>query len=197
MPKCPTVIVVAAEVPQGAGDVSCTEGVGDLLGKLCLNNLPWVLSTTPSFFGALRLLVAAEGDLVCSMRDRLAQGSFGACIAEAVLARPHAEGWLVLPANMPDIQSETLRLLAEGLSASSLVFPQYKGLRGFPVGFGPEFFSELIALQVHERGTQRLLARYPGHAVDVDDPAVLQHGWGGVSVPARRVVQRLNAYQSQ
>lgn len=197
MPTCPTVIVVAAEVPQGADDVSCTEGVGDLLGKLCLSKLPWLLSTTPSFFGALRLLVGGDGELVCSMGDRLAQGSFGACIAEAVLARPHSEGWLVLPANMPDIQPETLRLLAEGLSSFSLVFPQYKGLRGYPVGFGPEFFSELIALQVHERGTQRLLARYPGHAVDVDDPAVLRHGWGGVSVPTGQVVKRLNTYQSQ
>ncbi|MES2887421.1 MAG: NTP transferase domain-containing protein, partial [Pseudomonadota bacterium] len=109
-------------------------------------------------------------------------------------------GWLVLPGSMLRVHPATLRRLADDLAAHSLVFPEYKGLRGYPVGFGPEFFSELMALQLHERSTQRLLARYPGHAVEVDDPEVLCHDWEATaagSLPARHLIDGFHTYQRQ
>ena len=117
-----------------------------------------------------------------------------------MLARPHSPGWLVLP-GMLQVRPATLWRLADDLAAFSLVFPEYQGLRGYPVGFGPEFFSELMALQFHERSTQRLLARYPGHAVEVDDPGVLCHDWEATtaagSLPARHLIDGFHTHQRQ
>jgi molybdenum cofactor cytidylyltransferase len=197
MAGCPTIIVVATEVPDGTAGAGVMAGLAGVLSQVALSGLPWVVVTTPSLMGALRQQVGGEGKLVCAMADRLAQGSFGSCIASAVLARPQSPGWVVLPCSMPKIRPSTLKMLADQLAVSSMVFPHYKGLPGFPVGFGPEFFSELIALQMHERGTQRLLARYPGHAVDVEDPEVLRHGWGGASVSTRHFFEGVNAHQGQ
>jgi molybdenum cofactor cytidylyltransferase len=45
-------------------------------------------------------------------------------------------------------------------------------LRGHPVAFSPELYSELASLTGDE-GARRLVARYPSFAVDVDDPGVL------------------------
>ncbi len=197
MAGCPTIIVVAAEVPDDTAGEGPLSGLAGVLQQVESSALPWVVVTTPVSMGVVRLQVPAEGRLVCAMADRLAQGAFGSCIASAVLARPQSPGWLVLPCSMPDIQPSTLCQLADQLTAFSLVFSQYQGLRGYPVGFGAELFSELITLQVRARGVPRLFARYPGHAVDVEDPAVLRHGWeGGPSTP-RRLVKGLDAYQGQ
>lgn len=198
MSGCPTIVVVAAEVPDDTTGDSVLSGLGEVIHQVEASSLPWVVVTPPAWMGVLREQVPVEGRLIAAMADRLAQGSFGACIASAVLARPQSPGWVVLPSSMSAIQSTTLKTLAEQLASFSLVFPQYKGLRGYPVGFGPELFSELITLQAHVRGVQRLLARYPGHAVDVNDPAVLRHGWeGGPSMPPRHFVEGFNAYQGQ
>jgi molybdenum cofactor cytidylyltransferase len=40
------------------------------------------------------------------------------------------------------------------------------------VGFGTELYSELVRLSGDE-GARRLVARYPAHGVEVDDPGVL------------------------
>jgi molybdenum cofactor cytidylyltransferase len=40
------------------------------------------------------------------------------------------------------------------------------------VGFGAELYSELAKLSGDE-GARRLVARYPAHAVEVDDPGVM------------------------
>ncbi|MFM8637611.1 MAG: nucleotidyltransferase family protein, partial [Betaproteobacteria bacterium] len=53
------------------------------------------------------------------------------------------------------------------------VYPLHRGRRGHPVGFSAELASELMRLNGDE-GARRLVARYPGHALDVDDAGVLQ-----------------------
>jgi molybdenum cofactor cytidylyltransferase len=97
----------------------------------------------------------------------------GVSIAAGVLAAASAPGWLILPGDMPQISPATLRAVAARLMSDPVVFAQYKGRRGHPVGFGAEMYSELIALQGDE-GARRLLARYAAQAVEVDDPGVLQ-----------------------
>ena len=78
----------------------------------------------------------------------------GDSIAAAVRATPDANGWLILPGDLPLIQSATLRLLAdallEGLAGAAgpyqAVMPVCNGQRGHPVGFSAELFSELVQL---------------------------------------------------
>ena len=82
-------------------------------------------------------------------------------------------GWLVLPADMPLVRSETILRLAQALPWHTLVYPQYQGRRGHPVGFSGELASELVRLTGDE-GARRVVARYPGHAIDVEDAGVLQ-----------------------
>ncbi len=96
----------------------------------------------------------------------------GDSIAAGVAARPGASGWLVLPADMPLVQPSTLVTVAAVIGAQPVAYAQYQGRRGHPVAFGAELFSELVRLS-GEEGARRILARFPGQAVEVDDPGVL------------------------
>ena len=59
----------------------------------------------------------------------------GDSIAAAVRATPQANGWLILPGDLPLIQSATLQLLAQALQECDVVIPVCRGQRGHPVGF--------------------------------------------------------------
>ncbi len=96
----------------------------------------------------------------------------GYSISCGVGARPDATGWLILPGDMPMVKPETLQAVARALEQNTVAYAQYRGQRGHPVGFGAELFSELATLSGDE-GARRLLARYPAHGVEVDDPGVL------------------------
>ena len=54
----------------------------------------------------------------------------------------------------------------------AVVYAQYRGRRGHPVGFAAELYSELTALTGDE-GARRVIARYPAFAVERDDPGML------------------------
>lgn len=96
----------------------------------------------------------------------------GYSIAAGVVMCPDSAGWLVLPADMPLVLPTTLRAIASCLTEHAVVYAQYRGRRGHPVGFSAELYSELAALSGDE-GARRLVARYPAFAVEVDDPGVL------------------------
>ncbi len=96
----------------------------------------------------------------------------GYSIAAGVAARSDATGWLILPADMPMVQPATLRHVADELDSHAIAYAQYRGLRGHPVAFAAELYSELVMLTGDE-GARRLLARYPAQGVEVDDPGVL------------------------
>ncbi len=96
----------------------------------------------------------------------------GLSIAAGVQASPHAGGWLVLPADMPLVRAETLRVVADALRHHPVVYAQHQGRRGHPVGFSSELYSELSRLTGDE-GARRIVARYPAMPIDVDDHGVL------------------------
>ena len=96
----------------------------------------------------------------------------GYSISVGVNARPNASGWLVLPGDMPLVQPATLQAVARQLAHHAVAYAQYKGRRGHPVGFSSELYSELVTLSGDE-GARRLIARYPAHGLEVDDPGVL------------------------
>jgi molybdenum cofactor cytidylyltransferase len=96
----------------------------------------------------------------------------GHSIAAGVAATGDAEGWLIVPADMPMLKASSILAVAQALEQYPVSFAQYKGQRGHPVGFNAELYSELIGLQGDE-GARRILARYPSQGVEVDDPGVL------------------------
>jgi len=84
----------------------------------------------------------------------------GDSIAAAVRATPQASGWLILPGDLPLIQSETLRAVAAALSDRDVVVPVYRGQRGHPVGFSACCGPELLGL----KGNQGAAAVVRAHA---------------------------------
>jgi molybdenum cofactor cytidylyltransferase len=78
----------------------------------------------------------------------------------------------VLPGDMPMVRTATLLEVARELARHAVVFAQHKGMRGHPVGFSAELYSELTSLRGDE-GARRLVARYPAVGIEVDDPGVL------------------------
>lgn len=130
--------------------------------------------TTEAFADAARRSVAARDVVV--LPEVGSPGTeplgMGYSIAAGVSASHDAGGWLILPGDMPMVQTATLRAVAEQLAYHPVVYAQYHGRRGHPVGFGAELYSELATLRGDE-GARRLVARYPAFGVEVDDPGVL------------------------
>lgn len=144
------------------------------LAHAIASRLPVVVVTTPLLAPAAHRLVAARDVVVLSDRD--SNGSpqpigMGHSIAAGVSASGDADGWLILPADMPLVQPATLLAVAAGLERYPVCYAQYRGMQGHPVGFGTELYSELTALQGDE-GARRIVARYAAQPIVVDDPGV-------------------------
>lgn len=188
----PTVIVLA-EPPSEAsrarseplGAMAAFSGLDTTLRRVLDSGLPMLLvAPHEQAAPALSLLPSKDILAVSGPRplhpraDWLVQ-----CIASAVMARPQASGWLLLPAHMPMLQSSTLQAVAQGLQAQGpIVFPCHRHLRGHPVGFSAELFSELVRLG-SEQDLRRLTARYPSIDIEVNDPGI--HLVPEVPVPAQ------------
>lgn len=84
------------------------------------------------------------------------------------------DGCLVCLADMPFIESSTYRLIADRLTRCAIVLPCYHTRPGNPVGFGADFFDQLLDLSGDVGG--RAVTETNQDAVvelAVDDPAVL------------------------
>lgn len=71
----------------------------------------------------------------------------GDSIAAAVRATADAAGWLVLPADLPLVRSDTLRAVAGALAQHAVVIPLHQGQRGHPVGFSAACRDALLGLK--------------------------------------------------
>ena len=178
----PAVIVLAAgrgsrflgpdhKLAQSLGSLSV---LGTTLRQVIASQLPVVVVTTEPLAEVARRSVAARDVVLVPEVGSAGQSGLGMgySIAAGVLARPDAGGWLILPGDMPQIRPDTLQRVARELTAHAVVYAQYKGRRGHPVGFSGELYSELVALTGDE-GARRVIARYPAFALNVDDPGVL------------------------
>ncbi len=100
----------------------------------------------------------------------------GDCIAAAVRQTQHANGWLVLPADLPLVQPETLLRVAAALQASEVVQPIYSdGLteqRGHPVGFGRVCLAKLLKLEGN-KGAAGVLLAYNAMKLIVNDVGII------------------------
>ena len=92
----------------------------------------------------------------------------GDTIAAAVRATRGAAGWLVLPADLPLVQPQTLLALARAPSAADVLVPTFEGQRGHPVRFAASCYDALAALQ-GSQGAARIVAQLVSATWPVDD----------------------------
>ncbi len=104
----------------------------------------------------------------------------GDSIAAAVRATLDANGWLVLPGDLPLIQSATLRALADVLAGTladgltgekrphDVVVPVCNGQRGHPVGFSVACRVSLLNLKGNQ-GAAPVISAYKAIEIVVND----------------------------
>jgi len=148
--------------------------LGTTLSQVLASRLPIVVVATAALADIARCSVATRDIVVLPDDGTTGQRPLGMgySIACGVSARPDASGWLILPGDMPLVKPQTLQAVASDLRHHAVVYAQHHGLRGHPVGFSAELYSELAALGGDD-GARRLVARYPAHGVEVDDSGVL------------------------
>jgi molybdenum cofactor cytidylyltransferase len=144
--------------------------LGTTVNQVLKSGLPLVIVTTEAQLAHLSPGVPAR-DVLLLTADQ-AQRGMARSIVAGVSARADAPGWLILPADMPLVQPQTLRAVATALAGQACVVPTHGGRRGHPVGFSSELFPDLLALDGDE-GARRLLMRYPVYALEVPDPGIL------------------------
>jgi molybdenum cofactor cytidylyltransferase len=107
----------------------------------------------------------------------------GTSIATGVAATPDAQGWLILPGDLPLIQASTLRQVAKLLVHHSVVVPVHHHQAGHPVGFARQCGPDLMALR-GDSGAKAVVQTHgpafkwttddAGCTLDVDTPERLQ-----------------------
>ena len=121
----------------------------------------------------VRLAVELPVTLLAS--ERCLEG-MGGSLAAAVDASTDADGWIVALADMPFIQSASIRAVRRALEAgASIAVPVFNGGRGHPVGFSAEWRDGLSGLRGDE-GARRILAAHGDVvlSVMVEDAGILR-----------------------
>lgn len=100
----------------------------------------------------------------------------GDSIAAAVGKTPDAAGWLVLPADLPLIQAETLLRVATALQSADVVQPVFdqaaEQLSGHPVGFARVCLDKLLKLEGN-KGAAGVLLDYTAIKLVVIDVGII------------------------
>jgi len=96
----------------------------------------------------------------------------GDSIAAAIAATEDADGWLILPGDLPLIRSETIGTIAQHLTRCNVVVPTHHGVRGHPVGFGLTCRQDLLALQ-GKFGAASVIEKYACLELSVDDIGIV------------------------
>lgn len=145
------------------------------LGHALETGLRVIVVTSARMAPAVNRLIAARNVVVLSELDshgRPNPEGMGYSIAAGVSASGDAEGWLIVPADMPLLSPSSMLAVASALEQYPIAYAQHRGRRGHPVGFNAELYSELVVLQGDE-GARRILARYPSQGIEIDDAGVL------------------------
>jgi molybdenum cofactor cytidylyltransferase len=115
----------------------------------------------------------------------LADQGMGSSLACAVAASSSADGWCILPADMPFINPTSATLVVARLCrGAAIAAPYFRGRRGHPVGFNRIYRERLLALQgdigartilaEEARAIVRIPVEDPGILHDIDTPQDLQ-----------------------
>jgi molybdenum cofactor cytidylyltransferase len=176
----PTIIVLAAgrgsrfrgDSHKLEQDIGGSSVLSSTLENVIASRLPYLVVTTAPLEASVRRHVSSADVIVLPEADSGSKLGMGFSIASGVCARSSAPGWLILPADMPLVQPDTLVAVADALDHHPVAYAQHRGRRGHPVAFAAELYSELATLSGDE-GARRLTARYPAFGVEVEDAGVL------------------------
>lgn len=122
----------------------------------------------------LATLLRAEGANVAYCID--AWQGMGATLASGIRHRPTADGWIIALADMPWINPQTIRGVADALRAgATIAAPCLQGRRGHPVGFANTLAAELTTLN-GDQGAKAIINAYPDQLtlIDSNDLGILQ-----------------------
>jgi molybdenum cofactor cytidylyltransferase len=103
-----------------------------------------------------------------------ASQGIGATLAFGISRSNNWDGCIVCLADMPFIKTETYRSIDSSLQKGKIVTPWHKGKRGNPVGFGSQFFDELMALD-GDTGANHIITNNADAvlSLDLSDPGIL------------------------
>ncbi|HAL39197.1 MAG TPA: molybdopterin-guanine dinucleotide biosynthesis protein MobA [Polaromonas sp.] len=94
--------------------------------------------------------------------------SIAAAVRTTLQSTPQATGWLILPGDLPLIQSDTLRAVAAALNGHDVAMPIYRGQRGHPVGFSARCGLALLNLKGNQ-GAALVVRSYTAIELIVND----------------------------
>ncbi|HEX5357734.1 MAG TPA: NTP transferase domain-containing protein [Aquabacterium sp.] len=177
-----TVIILPPSVPDGAflpavsrDPVAAFGLLQTTLYRVLASQLPMVLVAPKAITDQARGLLPHNCLVDTTVEPATGLSSLARSVAAGVLASSQADGWLVLPGDMPMLSVDTIKLVSSAVQTYPIAYAQYRARRGHPMGFGKELFSELVHLDA-DRDLHRLTSRYPAEGIDVDDPGVIMHG---------------------
>ncbi len=120
--------------------------------------------------------LSGQADIEILECSRAAEG-MGGTLAQAVAALPpDAGGYIVALADMPFIEPQSIRAVAEAIARGApLAAPAYRGERGHPVGIAASYRDELLALQ-GDAGAREIIKRDAAliQMIEVEDAGVLR-----------------------
>ncbi|MDD9896382.1 MAG: nucleotidyltransferase family protein [Gammaproteobacteria bacterium] len=165
-------IKLCAELESGATVFEQTlNRIQSAIGNYKVVTRPELASLLNSFDPDLQIFHAAEKGM-------------GATLAYGIGFAEEWDACLICLADMPFIQAETYRQLADQLNENNIVIPYYQQQAGNPVGFGKQFFSELSQLsgdaggrpvvQAHKDAVVRVGIEDAAVLYDIDTPADLE-----------------------
>ena len=120
----------------------------------------------------LATLLTAVGCEIVRCAD--ADAGISHSLASGIRATADAHGWIVALADMPFIATSSHQSVSDALRAGAcLAATRYQGLRGHPVGFSKEWFSQLVAI-TGDQGGKTILEQHPQKLTlcEVDDAGV-------------------------
>jgi molybdenum cofactor cytidylyltransferase len=103
-----------------------------------------------------------------SRTAHLSNPGMGDSIACGVAATPGADGWLILPADLPLIQARTLLAVATALQQHEVVVPLFQSQQGHPVGFSAACRAALLQL-TGDAGARSVVMQHEVYRLEVDD----------------------------
>lgn len=174
MTSLPTLIVLA-DMPASAQPDAGQRPISIVEHKLRIgleSGLPVVLVAPHPIAEEARAILSGNSIVELPTAEHQRGPQQAKAIAAGVLSSTHAPGWLLWPAEVGLVESDTLVQLAKAVQQYPMVFPEYRQQRGQPIGLSSEFFSELIRLNT-EWDLNRLMNRYPALGIEVNDPGVL------------------------
>ena len=152
-----------------------------------LDGAPMLMRTAECYretFGKLFVVLREDDEAVAKLVEPLeptiviaaeAAEGMGRSLAAGVAAAAEHPFVFIALADMPFIQSATLRQLLELAAPGCIVRPLYRGTPGHPVGFAEEHFDALKQLQ-GDQGAREVIRRHARSLVQLwtDDAGVVR-----------------------